>query len=84
MKAASDALLWNGIESANVGARKGTRAMIYAEAAYFEGVHVAHVAAWHEHCRLKQIDHRCARRSSNVRQLANRMVAKALPQQAES
>jgi hypothetical protein len=62
------------MESANVGAPKGIRTMIYAEAAYFEGVH----------CRLSQIDHRRARRFSNVRQLANRMVAKALPLQAGS
>jgi hypothetical protein len=29
--------------------------MIYAEAAYFDGHHVAHIAAWQEHQRLKRI-----------------------------
>ena len=29
--------------------------MLYAEAAYFDGVPVAHVAAWEEHRRLQRI-----------------------------
>jgi len=46
--------------------------MIYAEAAYFEGMHVAHVAAWVEHRRLDRIDRRCARRSSAIRRSSAR------------
>lgn len=29
--------------------------MLYAEAAYFDGVHVAHIAAWEEHRRLQRL-----------------------------
>lgn len=29
--------------------------MLYAEAAYFDGAHVAHIAAYHEHLRLQHI-----------------------------
>jgi hypothetical protein len=29
--------------------------MIYSEAAYFDGAHVAHIAAWYERQRLKRI-----------------------------
>jgi hypothetical protein len=29
--------------------------MNYAEAAYFDGAHVAHIAAWKEHRRLRNI-----------------------------
>jgi hypothetical protein len=29
--------------------------MIYAEAAYFDGVHVAHIAAWKDYDRLRRI-----------------------------
>jgi len=32
--------------------------MIYAEAAYFDGVHVAHIAAWQDHKRLERIRRR--------------------------
>ena len=28
----------------------------YSEAAYFDGFHFAHIAAWQEHLRLKRID----------------------------
>lgn len=29
--------------------------MLYAEAAYFDGQHCAHVAAWEEHRRLQRL-----------------------------
>lgn len=29
--------------------------MLYAEAAYFDGAHVAHIAAYFEHLRLKRL-----------------------------
>lgn len=29
--------------------------MIYAEAAYFDGAHVAHIADWEEHRRLQRL-----------------------------
>jgi len=29
--------------------------MLYSEAAYFDGAHVAHIAAYFEHLRLKRI-----------------------------
>jgi hypothetical protein len=38
--------------------------MNYAEAAYFDGAHVAHIAAWKEHerlCRLHGIPYRVCR-----------------------
>jgi hypothetical protein len=45
--------------------------MIYAEAAYFDGVHVAHIAAWCERRRLDRIDRRCAQRSRIARWLGS-------------
>jgi len=46
--------------------------MIYAEAAYFDGVHVAHIAAWLDHKRLERIRRRAiayrdAQRRRNAR-----------------
>lgn len=35
--------------------RRKETAMLYAEAAYFDGAPVAHVAAWEEHRRLQRI-----------------------------
>ena len=29
--------------------------MIYSEAAYFDGAHVAHIAAWEDHQRLQRL-----------------------------
>lgn len=34
--------------------------MLYSEAAYFEGYHFAHVAAWEENNRLKRIKRKMA------------------------
>jgi len=44
-----------------------TQLMIYAEAAYFDGAHVAHIAAWLDHERVKGIDLRVRARSSGQR-----------------
>jgi hypothetical protein len=43
--------------------------MIYSEAAYFDGAHVAHIAAWYEHKRLERIrdQARAAIRKANPR-----------------
>lgn len=31
------------------------KAMLYSEAAYFDGAHVAHIAAYYDHLRLKRL-----------------------------
>jgi hypothetical protein len=33
----------------------GETKMLYSEAAYFDGAHVAHIAAYYEHLRLQRI-----------------------------
>lgn len=41
--------------------------MIYSEAAFFDGNHCQHVAAWQENERLRRIDRRAAQHRRNGR-----------------
>lgn len=47
--------------------------MMYAEAAYFDGVHVAHIAAWQEHRRLLDLQRKLHARFVNDRHMPPRM-----------
>jgi hypothetical protein len=40
--------------------------MMYAEAAYFDRMHVAQRAAWQEHRRLLRIDRECVARLAKI------------------
>jgi hypothetical protein len=62
--------------------------MNYSEAAYFEGAHVAHIAAWQDHRRVRQIyatvsaHARCRpdlRRTKPLSRQANRSLVGSVP-----
>lgn len=48
--------------------------MLYSEAAYFDGNHCQHVAAWEEHKRLERIARQCREAAQSERRRNGRAL----------